>query len=157
MPDEDSTTPTTANDPKDDANARVVLDFLAALESFDLAAAERLLAPGVLYQNVPLPPARGRAATLRQLKLMTRHLTAFEVVTHDIAANGDTVLTSRTDVLVRGGFRAEFWVAGTFRVRDGRIVLWRDYFDWTTFALAGLKGLIGLALPGSNKTRSAHT
>ncbi|ROO89707.1 limonene-1,2-epoxide hydrolase [Actinocorallia herbida] len=138
-----------------DENTKVVENFLAALEAFDLAAAERLLAPGVLYQNVPLPPARGRAATMRQLKLMTRYLTGFEAVTHDIAANGDTVLTSRTDALVRGGFRAEFWVAGTFRVREGRIVLWRDYFDWTTFALAGLKGLAGLVLPGGS-TRSAR-
>ncbi|GAB2834494.1 limonene-1,2-epoxide hydrolase family protein [Actinocorallia aurea] len=138
-----------------DENKKVVEEFLAALEAFDLAAAERLLAPGVLYQNVPLPPARGRGATMRQLKLMMKHLTAFEAVNHDIAVNGDTVLTSRTDALVRGRFRAEFWVAGTFRVREGRIVLWRDYFDWTTFAFAGLRGLAGLVLPGARTTRPA--
>jgi hypothetical protein len=40
---------------------------------------------------------------------------------------------------------AEFRVYGTFEVRDGRNVLWRDYFDWATFVLADVGG-IGAAL-----------
>ncbi|WP_106397885.1 limonene-1,2-epoxide hydrolase family protein [Actinocorallia populi] len=127
-----------------DENVKVVRDFLAALEDLDLAAAGEFLAPGVLYQNVPLPPARGKAATLRTLKLMLRYGTGFEARIHEVSADGDTVLTVRTDALERGRWRAEFWVCGTFRVRDGKIVLWRDYFDWTTLLWAGLRGLGGL-------------
>ena len=127
-----------------DESVKVVRDFLAALEDLDLTAAGELLAPGVLYQNVPLPPARGKAATLRMLGLLLRYGTGFEARIHEISSDGDTVLTVRTDALERGRWRAEFWVCGTFRVRDGKIVLWRDYFDWTTLLWAGLRGAAGL-------------
>ena len=33
-----------------------------------------------------------------------------------------------------------FWVCGTFEVRNGRIVLWRDYFDYANFVWAFVKG-----------------
>jgi len=26
-----------------------------------------------------------------------------------------------------------FWVAGTFELRDGRIILWHDHFSWENF------------------------
>jgi len=48
------------------------------------------------------------------------------------------------------GVAAEFWVCGTFEVRDGKIVLWRDYFDWGTFLMAGVRGL-GRALLGAGR------
>lgn len=108
---------------------RVVTDFLEALERFDVEAAIDLLAEDVRYQNVPFPPARGRDAVAAQLRGFS-HLSAFEAVVHNIAASGDVVLTERTDVLGVGPVRAAFWVCGTFEVDDGRIVLWRDRFDF---------------------------
>jgi limonene-1,2-epoxide hydrolase len=117
-----------------------VTAFLAALERLDAAAALELAADDVVYQNVPLPPARGIAALEKQLRWLTRYSTGFEARVHHIAADGPIVLTERTDVLKVGSWEAEFWVCGTFEVRDGRIVLWRDYFDWTTFLAAGARG-----------------
>jgi limonene-1,2-epoxide hydrolase len=112
--------------------------FLTALERFDIDAAGELLDPDVVYENVSLPAAHGRAATLRLLRSMPRALSAFEARTHRLAATGPVVLTERTDVLVVGRVRVAFWVCGIFEVHDGRLTLWRDYFDWaaTTGALA---------------------
>ncbi|MEV0662959.1 limonene-1,2-epoxide hydrolase family protein [Actinomadura luteofluorescens] len=124
---------------------QIVTDFLAALEDLDVDRALALAAPGMVYQNVPLPPARGLPAVERTLRTMTRYGTGFEARVHNIAATGPVVLTERTDVLERGSWRAEFWVCGTFEVHDGKITLWRDYFDWTTFLAASAKG-VGTAL-----------
>jgi len=122
--------------------------FLAALEDFDIDLALTYVAPGIVYQNVPLPPARGAAAVAKQLRAMARYATGFEARIHHIAAESDgirdTVLTERTDVLISGRLKAEFWVCGTFEVHDGKITLWRDYFDWTTILVASLRGLGGL-------------
>lgn len=118
----------------------MVEEFLTALEAADLERALALCDEGIVYQNVPLRPARGRAAVEKQLTTMARVAPGFEVRMLNIAANGPVVLTERIDVLSRGGFSAEFWVCGTFEVREGRIVLWRDYFDWTTFLAAGVRG-----------------
>jgi limonene-1,2-epoxide hydrolase len=47
----------------------------------------------------------------------------------NVAEDGDAVLTERVDVLTANGIAAPVPVMGTFEVRDGRIVAWRDYFD----------------------------
>ncbi len=116
--------------------------FFAALESFDMDRVMELVSPEMLYQNVPLPPARGRAAFAKQMRGFAKLADRFEVRMHHIAANGPIVLTERTDALILRGVRAEFWVCGTFEVRDEKIVLWRDYFDW-----ANVVGKLLLAAP----------
>ena len=42
------------------------------------------------------------------------------------------MLTERTDAVLVGPVRIPFQVCGTFEVRDERIVLWRDTFDWAS-------------------------
>ncbi|MDQ2651026.1 MAG: nuclear transport factor 2 family protein [Actinomycetota bacterium] len=118
----------------------VVEAFLRALEQLDIERAAALLHPDVTYQNVPLPPARGKAATVKQLRFLEKYCSGFQARNHNIAANGDTVLTERTDVIEVGRFSAEFWVCGTFEVRDGQVVLWRDYFDYADVTVAMVKG-----------------
>jgi limonene-1,2-epoxide hydrolase len=132
-----------------------VIAFLGALERLDLDAALALAAEDITYQNVPLRPARGIAATGKQLRSMFRHCTGFEARISNLAADGPIVLTERVDVLSIRGVTAEFWVCGTFEVREGRIVLWRDYFDWATFVLASVRG-VGAALRKSVVQRAKH-
>ncbi|NKQ56261.1 SnoaL-like domain-containing protein [Amycolatopsis sp. K13G38] len=122
-------------DPKETVTA-----FLAALEQLDIDGALTLVTDDIVYQNVPLPAARGKAAVEKQLRMMAKYGTGFEARTHHIAADGQVVLTERTDVLRAGAFEAEFWVCGTFEVRDDKIALWRDYFDWTTLLAASARG-----------------
>lgn len=124
----------------------VVRGFLRALEDLDIDRALTFTADDITYQNVPLRPARGRAEFEKQMRAMARYGTGFEAAIHHIAASGDTVLTERTDALEVKRFRAEFWVCGTFEVRDGKIELWRDYFDWPTVTLAMAKGAARAAL-----------
>lgn len=133
----------------------VVHRFLGRLQELDVAGAVGLCADDVVYQNVPLPAARGQKAVRRQLRAMAKVGTGFEVRMVNIAANGPVVLTERIDVLRRGNFAMEFWVCGTFEVRDGKIVLWRDYFDWPTFLAAGVRGA-GRAAVGAVARRRAR-
>jgi limonene-1,2-epoxide hydrolase len=116
----------------------VVRAFLAALERLDVDGALELTSPEIVYQNVPLPPARGRNAFEQQLRFLERYCTGFSAEIHHIAADGPSVLTERTDALERGALRAAFWVDGTFEVVDGRIAVWRDRFDWATVVVAVL-------------------
>lgn len=124
----------------------VVEAFLGALERLDIDEAVALLAPEIVYHNKGLPPARGKAAVERQLGMMARYGDGFEARIHNIATNGDIVLTERTDVIEIRKFRMDFWVCGTFEVRDGKIVLWRDYFDFLNITVAAAKGAVRFAL-----------
>lgn len=129
----------------------VVRDFLRALEDLDVDRAMEYAAPTMVYQNVPLPPARGQQEVGRQLRIMAKYGTGFRAETHNIAANNGVVLTERTDTLEIGTWQAEFWVCGTFEVSDGRITLWRDYFDWSTFLVAGVRGALRAAATGASR------
>jgi len=103
--------------------------FLGALERGDRDAAFALLADDVVYQNVPFPADRGKAAVARTFSRFEKVMTGFEVQMKNIAQNGDVVLTERVDILRGPLLHLDIWVCGTFEVKNGKITLWRDYFD----------------------------
>lgn len=122
-----------------------VREFFAALELGAVAEALELLHPDLVWKNTTLPDIRGGLAR-KILRGLDRDVFGFEVRMHHIAANGDIVLTDRTDVLRVGRVRVAFWVAGTFEVRDGRIVLWDDHFSWENFLRGTVVGIARAAL-----------
>ena len=107
----------------------VVQEFCAAFGTKDLKTIERLLDDQAVYHNVGMEPAVGKDASMASIKgfLDMSESLAFEI--HHLAAEGDTVLTERTDTMTVNGITAPIAVMGSFEVRDGRIVAWRDYFD----------------------------
>jgi limonene-1,2-epoxide hydrolase len=126
----------------------VVERFLALLCAKDIDGASDLLVEDVEYVNVGLPVVHGRERVRRLLRATLGLVGAgFEVYTHAISANGSSVLTERTDVLVFRRLRIQFWVCGRFDVHDGRVVLWRDYFSLTSYSAATLRGLLGVVIP----------
>ena len=127
-------------------NALVVETFLNSLQDLDLTTADALLADDVVYQNVGLPTVRGRATVMKLMRGMEGRM-GFEVKFHRNVAEGSTVLNERTDAIVFGPLRLQFWVCGVFEVHDGRITLWRDYFDFFDMLKATVRGVIGLAVP----------
>jgi len=56
----------------------VVTAFLSALERFDMDEALSHAAEDITYQNVPLPPARGKRAFAKQMRGMAKYGTGFE-------------------------------------------------------------------------------
>lgn len=141
--------------PLDDAAGGVAVDdpqavvegFLAAMAAGDSAAAARLIDDDIVYVNVGFPPMRGRREVEKVLALLDKPKLGFEVYLHAISAEDDVVLTERTDVLLFGKVRAQFWVWGRFEVRDGRITLWRDSFDFWDLLRANVRGLVGALVP----------
>ena len=69
----------------------VVRAFLAALEDLDVDRALELVSDDIVYQNVPLPPARGLGEFGRQMRWLQRYCTGFEAKIHHIAADDGVV------------------------------------------------------------------
>jgi limonene-1,2-epoxide hydrolase len=128
------------------ANARTVETFLYALQDQDYDTLDSLMADDVLWQNVGYPSIRGRKRIVRLFRRGAGRL-GFEVKFHRVAADGNAVLTERTDALVLGPVRMQFWVCGAFEVHGGRITLWRDYFDLYDVLKGTARGLIGAVVP----------
>lgn len=138
----DPSGPMTVDDPQ-----AVVEGFLAAMAAGDARAAAELVADDILYVNVGLPAIRGKRGVEKVLALVDRPGAGFEVYLHAISAEGPVVLTERTDVLLMGRLRIQFWVWGRFEVRDGTITLWRDSFDFLDLAKANLRAVAALLIP----------
>lgn len=123
----------------------IVERFLTHLADGEIDVAVDLLATEVEYSNVSLPTVRGRERVRRLAHLtLGRPGAGFEVYNHAISAAGHSVLTERTDVIVFGRLRIQFWVCGRFDVENNEIVLWRDRFDWMNYTMATLRGLVGV-------------
>ncbi len=128
------------------ANARTVETFLYALQDEDFASADSAMADDIVWQNVGLPTLRGRKRIMSLFR-RAEGRGGFEVKIHRIAADGNAVLTERTDALIIGPLRLQFWVCGVFEVHGGRITLWRDYFDMWDITKATLRGLAATVFP----------
>jgi limonene-1,2-epoxide hydrolase len=136
----------TQTSPETVENIRTVEGFLNALQDGDFDAADAALDDNLVYENVGLPTIHGRHRAMKLFRRMEGR-TGFEVKIHRIAADGAAVLTERSDALIVGPLRLQFWVCGVFEVHDGRITLWRDYFDFFDMFKATLRGIAALALP----------
>jgi limonene-1,2-epoxide hydrolase len=112
----------------------VVARFIEAIERKDVDAAVAMTAPGISYENMPITPIvghEGLAATLRSF------LDPVDQVEWRILrelASGSTVVNERLDRFRIGNGWLELPVAGVFEVDgDGKLTLWRDYFDMGTY------------------------
>ena len=132
-------------------NAHTVEVMLRSQQAQDIEGVGAVLDDNLVYQNVGFPTIRGRARAMRLFRGMEGRL-GFEVKIHRIAVNGSSVLTERTDVLVVGPLRLQFWVCGVFEVHKGRITLWRDYFDIWDMTKAVVRGALGAAVPSLRPT-----
>ncbi|HET9891103.1 MAG TPA: limonene-1,2-epoxide hydrolase family protein [Mycobacterium sp.] len=133
------------------ANIRTVETFLNALQDEDFETVEASFDDDLVYENVGLSRIRGGRRTAKLLRRMEGRI-GFEVKVHRIAADGAAVLTERTDVLILGPLRLQFWACGIFEVQNGRITLWRDYVDVFDMTKALLRGLAALAIPSLRQT-----
>ena len=112
----------------------VVEAFIAAGCAKDVERCSAMLHEDAVAQLVPFRPARGRKNVEKLLESFFRFPGSFHIQVHNIAERNGIVLTERTDSVRGSWLPLEFWVCGTFEVRDGKIVLWRDYFDPVAFA-----------------------
>lgn len=103
--------------------------FIAAWNEMNIPAALAMMSEDAVWHNMPLNPAKGIAEITALLEQFPA-ADAIEFVTHQIAANGNVVLTERTDRFLIGGRWRELKVMGAFEIdNQGRITAWRDYFD----------------------------
>jgi limonene-1,2-epoxide hydrolase len=134
------------------ANARTVETFLYALQDEDFDKAEALVSEDLVWQNVGWTTMRGRRRIMKLFR-SGEGRAGFEVKIHHIATDGSSVLTERTDALIFGPLRLQFWVCGTFEVHDGRITVWRDYFDAFDFLVkAPLRAVAAMVFPSLRPT-----
>ena len=114
------------------SNSEIVMSFINCWNTLDWDGAAALLTDDIVWDNVPMETMEGKAVVDAAMRGMAPEAVNWEVLA--IAEAGDQVLTERVDNFVMaGGRKVSLPVMGIFTIRDGRISLWRDYFDLASF------------------------
>ena len=91
-----------------------------------------IFADDCIYQNMPIPGVnRGPDAIVAVLGLMGG---GYEIKLRidNLVATSDLIMVERTEYFTRkdGSGSFELPVVGVFETRDGKIMAWRDYFNF---------------------------
>ncbi len=108
--------------------------FIAAIERRDVEAAIALVTDDVSYENMPMQPIVGPDAMAATLEMFLAPASEVEWPVLRQFEVGNVVVNERLDRFRIGDGWLELPIAGVFEVVDGRISLWRDYFDMATYS-----------------------
>ena len=109
-------------------------EFIRRVVAVDLDGAAELVSDDLEYDNVPIGKVSGPDGLKSFLSAMVSGIDEVVFVIHRQTVAGNTVMNERTDRFRLGENWIDLPVAGVFEVGDdGKIVLWRDYFDAATF------------------------
>ena len=117
------------------SSERLVHEFGKAWDRCDIEGVLAMMAPDVVYQNVPIPEMRGHDAVRT---FITPNMKAAQrmdwVFLHTVSnADGSKVMTERVDSFIFDEGTVACPVMGIFEIEDGLIKKWRDYADIGSF------------------------
>ncbi|MBL9096860.1 MAG: nuclear transport factor 2 family protein [Alphaproteobacteria bacterium] len=115
---------------------KTILDFIAAWSRLNVDEIVSYFAEDGVYHNMPTQPVKGHAA-LRQfiaafLKMWSK--TDWDIL--NIVSKGNVVIAERLDRTVAMGKNVNLPCCGVFEMENGKIKVWRDYFDMATYMRA---------------------
>jgi limonene-1,2-epoxide hydrolase len=119
--------------------AKVVKRFVESWANAPLDETVGYLAEDVHFVNVPIPePIEGRAKAKQFLEpffvkdslIVPFH---FQTEIKQILSDGQSVMLERVDTFKIAGKQWSIPVVGVFEVKNGKITVWKDYFDMGQF------------------------
>ena len=117
-----------------------VTRFIENIEQSHFTAAMDMVSDDCEYDNEPITKVFGRDAMIAILSEFMAEATKIEWLIHHQVSSGDmehgVVMNERTDRFEMDGRWIELDIAGLFVVSEGKIALWRDYFDRESFTKA---------------------
>jgi len=98
-------------------------------------AIDELFTEDAVWRNSGFPACEGKAACVALAAQYIPTLPVVDVELLAAAENGDTVFTQRIDHCKNpeGVVTVDAQVCGVFKLRDGKICYWYDYFDPAEF------------------------
>lgn len=116
----------------------VVLGMWNALSNRDWETLKTFIAEDCIYVDMPVGPAaaaRGPEDTVKRLKIGLEPLAGYQ--NHDgiLVSNGEDVMYEHSETWDWvTGERAVLQFVTVHKVRDGKITLWKDYWDFNGLA-----------------------
>ena len=117
-------------------NEQVIRDFIAAWSRLDVEELVQYFCEDGTYYNMPTQPVTGHAALRPFISAFVKGWTSTEWDVLNLTSKGDIVFAERLDRTLVGTKPVDLPCCGVFEMQDGRIKVWRDYFDMGTYVSA---------------------
>lgn len=117
-------------------NVAIITDFIAAWSRLDPDELASYFAEDGCYHNVPVGPVVGRDNVRGMIAAFTADWTATTWDLLNIVGSDDVVIAERLDRTEAGDKSVDLPCTGVFEMADGKIKVWRDYFDFATYGNA---------------------
>lgn len=115
-------------------NGKSVIEALVAtFNRKDVEAVMAFFTPDAVYHNMPMAPVSGLEAIRGVIEMFTSPAEIIDWQIVEMAENGPVVFAERLDRFVMNGKTVDLPCAGVFHLDEGKIRLWRDYFDMQTW------------------------
>lgn len=114
-------------------NVQIIRDFIAAWSRLDAGELAGYFAEDGIYHNMPFKPVSGRAAVREFIATFIKDWTSTEWEILTIVQAGHKVIAERMDRTSAGDVSIDLPCCGVFEMEDGKIKIWRDYFDMATY------------------------
>lgn len=118
------------------ANIETVRAFIAAWSRLDVDELVAYFAPDGVYHNMPIAPVSGQEHLRSFISAFLKDWTATQWDVVNIVGAGDVVFVERVDLTMVGDRAVELPCCGVFEIENGKIAVWRDYFDMATYTRA---------------------
>lgn len=119
-----------------ESNADIVREFISTWSRLDPVELAAFFAEDGVYHNMPMQPVKGRKAIEGLVRGFTASWTETQWEIRHLFAQGDVVFAERIDHTRMGEKHVDLPCAGVFELRDGKIQVWRDYFDLASYTRA---------------------
>jgi len=118
------------------SNEEVIREFLKVWSTLDVEKITTFFTDDGTYHNMPVGPVSGRDNLRDFITNFTKDWTETVWDVKNVIADGDIVVAERVDKTKMGHKAVDLPCLGIFEMENGRIKVWRDYFDLGTYMKA---------------------
>ena len=117
-------------------NEKIIREFIGAWSRLDAEELASYFTEHGVYHNMPTGPVRGRENVRAMIAgfIGTWTETRWDIL--NLVSSGDVVIAERLDRTKAGPKAVDLPCTGVFEMENGKIKVWRDYFDLGTYAKA---------------------
>lgn len=113
----------------DQAKVAVVREMFAAWDARDWQKVVDMFADDGVLQSMMLEPVKGRASIDARIKHMGAGISQIHLDVKHIGVIDGVVYVERVDRFTYNGHTGAVPVMGAIEVKDGRVQVWREYYD----------------------------
>ena len=115
-------------------NEEIIGAFIAAWSRLDVEELVEFFTPDGTYHNMMNKPVSGHADLRRFIGGFLRSWTETNWEIVNLLSRNDIVVAERVDHTRLADKQVDLPCCGVFELKDGKIAVWRDYFDLATYA-----------------------